>query len=383
MKGKGVWSAVLCLCLLAGCGGEGEKPEGTPEPTPVITPVFTSTPEPVETPEPAPTPSPKPELPQEALALLELGEGDTVMDWATGDLNGDGIEDWAVVVEGSGEEKPEGHLAAGPRKLVILLGDGAGGFQSGQTNDHFIRRADQGGVFGDPYEGIGIEDGEFQYRAYGGSSWRWWEIYHFSWQGDGLLLKTAEYINYTCVSEELGGYQDRYDFSTGEYTRHVWCGAGGEMDGKLLWGEPISVTAPRLEDLPNVEETAEPWVELPPLPGLPDIYAAVPLYTPAQQSPEAMLDKAKETYHPEMYRVDIPWTEETRANYSAAVGYPVPSYYYTDGKAILYYYKLEVQGEDWRPYQHSIWYEGKDYSEDWRDYEVYRYWDETGEELGR
>lgn len=368
----------LSLCLLAGCGERGMEK---------VFPTTTETPAAAETgPEPTPvlTLEPEPELPGEALALLDLEEGEWVMDRAAGDLNGDGFEDWVVVIEGPPEEgREEEYPQAGPRILTILLGDGEGGYTQGQSNDRFVRRADQGGTFGDPYEGIQIEDGELEYSAYGGSSWRWWDTYRFSWQGDGLTLKTAEYISYSCVTEGLGGEQTHYDFSTGEYTLRAWCGGGGDMDGKLLWREPLSMTAPRLEELPNVDDEGEPWVETPPLPSLGRYeYGAASLYAPARHSPEDLLDKAKKEHHPDMWRVDIPWTGETRANYSAVMGCEAPGYYYTDGQAVLYYNGLEVQGEDLRPYRHSIWYKGKDYRENWEASEIYWYLDETGEEWG-
>lgn len=366
----------LALCLLSGCGVGADAPIG-PSPVPP-SPSVTPTPELTEF--STPIPSPEPTLPEEALALLELSDTDYVMDRAAGDLNGDGVEDWAVVVERlSRVEEPGEYFTDAPRTLAILLGDGKGGFYLGQTNDHFIRRDTQGGVFGDPYEGIRIEGGGLQYSAYGGSSWRWRETYHFSWREDGLALKAVDDIFYSCVTEGLGGEQALYDFSAGEYTLRAWCGGGGDMDGKLLWQEPLLVSAPRLEELPNVEDESGPWVETPPLPNLGRYeYETMSLYAPAQYSPEAMLDKARKEYHPDMWRVDIPWTEETRANYSAAVGYEVPGYYYTDGQAILHYYELEVRGEDLRPYLHSVWYR----DEDWENVEIYRYLDETGEGWG-
>ena len=146
------------------------------------------------------------------------------------------------------------------------------------------------------------------------------------------------------------------------------------MDGKLLWREPLLVSAPRLEELPNVEDEGEPWVKTPPLPSLYNGY----LSEPPIQDLEVLLDKTREKYYPGMERVDIPWTEETRTNYSDVVGYSVPGYYYTDGKAVLYYGGVEAQGEDQRPYLHSVWYK----DEDWENVEIYHYLDETGEEWG-
>ena len=361
MKGKRACMLVLCLCLLAGCarrGGEKKGPAATPPPTVAPTPTAAPTPEPVETAEPTPTPAPKQELPLGAMLLLELEETDRVMDKATGDLNGDGLTDWAVVIEHLDKmEDLENVYRDAPRTLTILLGDGKGGYVLGQSNHSFIRRASQGGVYGDPHMGIFIEDGELSYATYGGSSLRWSEGYTFHWAEDGLELKS-------CGSGSFWVHNDQptyslYDFTTGEYTEK-FNPHGEEGEGLVIWRQKFSAVPPRLEDMKGSDEKGELWVEIPPLPSPGGYMSAPPI-----QSPETLLDKAKESYHPDMWRVEIPWTEETRTNYSDVVGYSVPGYYYTDGKAVLYYGGVEAQGEDQRPYLHSVWYK----DEDWENVE--------------
>ena len=50
-----------------------------------------------------------------------------------------------------------------------------------------------------------------------------------------------------------------------------------------------------------------------------------------RHTPQEVLDHIRETRYPELGRVDLSWTDETRASYSAFVGYPVPDCYYEDG----------------------------------------------------
>lgn len=329
---------ILALCLLTGC-----MVTRAPEPTvgadvpigPTATPAPEPTATPAPSPEPDPGPTPVPELSGEALALLELSDTDRVLDKAAGDLNGDGLEDWAVVIEKISEaEGPGEHFTDAPRTLAILLNDGAGSYTQGQTNDHFIRRDTQGGVYGDPYEGIFIREGKLHYGDYGGSAWRWGNDYTFSWQGDGLVLTRME-----AMSRYGGrGIVESYDLLEGEYTQRAFsegedwdCGTG------LLWEQDISMPPPRLEEMPNAWD-GEPWrEELPPLPGLG--FYGYEERGPLEKSPEELLDQVREEHFPHMRRVDLPWTAETRANYSAAVGRPIPGYYYADETGRLSWYE--------------------------------------------
>lgn len=367
---------ILGLCLLTGCV-KTQAPEPTVGADVPIGPTVTLTPEPTAAPapsmEPDPGSTPVPELPGEALALLDLSDTDRVLDKAAGDLNGDGLEDWAVVVEHLEGVDPESFHRDAPRTLIILLDDGKGGYTLGQTNDHFIHRASQGGVNGDPYMEIFIENGELDYGVYGGSALRWSEGYTFHWVGDGLELKTFGSGSFWVYNNQTT--YELYDFTTGEYTQR-FRSHGEEDGGMVIWRQAFSAVPPRLEEMKGADEAGEPWVELPPLPSPGGYMSAPPV-----QDPEKLLDKVREKYYPNMWRVDIPWTEETRANYSAALGYPAPGYYYTDGQAVLYYDGVEAQGEEQKPYRHSVWYRDKDWK-NWENSESYWYLDETGEEWG-
>lgn len=333
MKGKRACMLVLCLCLLAGCarrGGEKKGPAATPPPTVAPTPTAAPTPEPVETAEPTPTPAPKQELPLGAMLLLELEETDRVMDKATGDLNGDGVEDWAVVAERpSKAEEPGEYFTDAPRTLAILLGDGKGGFYLGQTNDHFIRRDTQGGVFGDPYEGIYIQNGELHYKDYGGSAWKWGNDYAFSWQGDGLALTGLE----TMSRYGERGVTESYDFLAGEYTQRAFSEGAWDCGTGLLWEQDISASLLQLEYMPNAWDE-EPWREqLPPLPSLG--YCGYEEILPLEKHPEEILDEVQREHFPDMSRVALPWTEETRANYVKATDREVSGYFYANAEGRL------------------------------------------------
>jgi hypothetical protein len=85
-------------------------------------------------------------------------------DSVSGDLNGDGRPDMAVVLEYADtvtELRPDSIENTGkPRILLVLLRDSVGnGYRVAVQNNTFLLRDGEGGMAGDPYAGIGISDG--------------------------------------------------------------------------------------------------------------------------------------------------------------------------------------------------------------------------------
>lgn len=102
------------------------------------------------------------------------------------DLNGDGAEDLLVISEeqpryenyetnapcSAGE--PDCWMVYGKRALHFFVGDANGNLSHVFTNNSYVRGADEGGVFGDPLNGISVrKSGAIEISFYGGSAWRW------------------------------------------------------------------------------------------------------------------------------------------------------------------------------------------------------------------
>lgn len=213
-----------------------------------------------------------------------------------------------------------------------MLGDGTGGYTLGQSNDHFVRRDTQGGVYGDPYEGILIENGELHYMDYGGSAWRWGNDYVFTWQGDGLKLVRLD----TTSTYGERGTEERFDFAAGRYTLRAFSEGGWDCGTGLLWEQEFSCAGPGLEEMPDPWE-GEPWrEELAPLPSLGFYGYEEP--EPPEEAPEAHLDRVRRERFPDLDRVELGWSEETRENYSKAIGCEVPGHYYGDEDGKLFWF---------------------------------------------
>ncbi len=140
-----------------------------------------------------------------------------ILEKVEGDLNEDNINDIAVVIEGTSEVEEE----APNRELLIAFGNKDGTYILSTKAESAILRADEGGVWGDPFEGISIDRESILISFYGGSNWRWYGKYRFRYQDNDWYL--------------IGATVGSFHTSTNEYTN--------EMDYNLLTGEYIEKKA--------------------------------------------------------------------------------------------------------------------------------------------
>lgn len=140
-------------------------------------------------------------------------KGWNIVEKVEGDLNKDNIDDIAVVIEGTSEVEDE----ASNRELLIVFGNKDGTYTLSTKAEKTILKADEGGVWGDPFEGISIDNGSLLISFYGGSNWRWYGNYRFRYQDNDWYL----------IGATIGSFHT----STNEYTQ--------EMDYNLLTGEYI------------------------------------------------------------------------------------------------------------------------------------------------
>lgn len=199
-----------------------------------------------------------PELPETGASLETfVPAGWKVLGQASGDLNKDGVEDVAAVIETvddvdhvPGCDKWRTESSRPARTLILLFGEAGGGFVLSAKDNHIVLRSDEGGVFGDPFYGIDIQRGAVVLNHYGGSAWRWAQVYRFRYQDGGWYL-----IGFTDTSHHtLSQFERVYDFNL--MTGKIKVTAKGE-DGKAGCYRCFAGEAcPRVSDCPENEARA-------------------------------------------------------------------------------------------------------------------------------
>ncbi|WP_168120128.1 hypothetical protein [Paenibacillus sp. HB172176] len=145
--------------------------------------------------------------------LLESPPGTPVM--IEGDLNKDGIDDIAAVIEKL--ESEEG--AAPSRSLLIALGTTAETYELSVIAENAILSADEGGVWGDPFESIAIDRGSIVVSHYGGSNWRWYSRYRFRYQDEDWYLIGATSGSYNTGATTIeNSDEEDYNLLTGDFS---------------------------------------------------------------------------------------------------------------------------------------------------------------------
>ena len=97
------------------------------------------------------------------------------------DLNGDGREDFILVLEREKPAMDADDFPVGQRPLLILLRGADGRLTMAKRNEQVVMCSQCGGVFGDPFEGVIAGRNTFSVEHYGGSAERWKFSYQFNY----------------------------------------------------------------------------------------------------------------------------------------------------------------------------------------------------------
>lgn len=131
---------------------------------------------------------------------------------AEGDLNNDSIPDIATVIE-KNETTQDGN--APPRSLLIAFGIGNGEYTLSIIADNAVLRANEGGTFGDPFDGIVIDRGSVVLSDLGGSRWKWSDKYRFRFQNNDWYLIGQTQTDHDGLT--ASSVEDDYNLLTGDF----------------------------------------------------------------------------------------------------------------------------------------------------------------------
>ncbi|MBL0356723.1 MAG: hypothetical protein IPP72_07400 [Chitinophagaceae bacterium] len=134
-------------------------------------------------------------LPEEAKRFLISGY--EMLDYITGDLNGDKKQDAILIIKKIGEDTTYEETK---RPFMLLARQADGKLKQVKRNDNVILCRHCGGAFGDPYEYVDITNKGFGIHFYGGSSWRWASTYSFQYN--------AARANWYLTSEKQVSYHN-------------------------------------------------------------------------------------------------------------------------------------------------------------------------------
>lgn len=149
--------------------------------------------------------------------LNAFAEGNSkILSSQQGDLSGNGTQGVVLVLDhpGTGSEM----LGEGtPRSILLLMRDNAGKLQKAKQNDRLIPCAQCGGMAGDPFGYVRVDQGGFTALIEGGSRERWSDEYAFKYSAehqDWLLDKAVRAVTDTETGEEKQIELTGKDFGT-------------------------------------------------------------------------------------------------------------------------------------------------------------------------
>lgn len=143
---------------------------------------------------------------------------------AKGHLDADTITDGAFIIEaihGVPDLKETDHVQQ-PRILFILLGQKGGGYQLSVQSNESTMLSDDGGVFGDPFADLFIENKVVHTSYYGGSNFKWDYTYKWRLQQNNWYLIGATHSNMNPIDNVMETYDFNFNTGKAEYTKMAY-----------------------------------------------------------------------------------------------------------------------------------------------------------------
>jgi hypothetical protein len=117
-----------------------------------------------------------------------------LLDSASGDLNGDGLTDYVLILH----SKTENSKNSGVRPLLLLMGTEKNNLELTARNDSVVLCRSCGGIYDDPYQKVTIQDGYVSVQHLIGSTWKWTRVISFRYDAaiKDFVLDKDEGVSY-------------------------------------------------------------------------------------------------------------------------------------------------------------------------------------------
>ena len=257
-------------------------------------------------------------------------------------MNNDGKQDFAVVLESEVAEHSDFWLKYEGIRVIYVFTYAYYSdnfekdmYRCSYVNNTLVLSQDSGGVFGDPYNGIEIQDGTLRISDYGGSNDRWGDDFTFGMDGDDLVLKEYRHMEAHAPNEveTIWNYEEG-TFETYAVTRDdsLLINKGTFEPETILFEEAGFDHEGITNRIRLIEGMQSLWSY-----DFHELSSNYGGHRETQYTAEEVLDLIKEKY-PQMHRVEFSCEEEIFENYEILIGYVPSRYFYEDaaGNVLIY-----------------------------------------------
>lgn len=178
-------------------------------------------------------PDPENEIPSHVASFVE--KNTEVLAVESGDLNGDTIKDFILVLERKKTKKDQSGFPLDQRLLLVLIADQEGALQLVKRNEKIVMCSECGGAMGDPFAGIDTKQNSFSIHMYGGSAWRWDESLTFEY----FPTESTWYLSKFEKSSFHASEPDAIQRESYVYPKHFGKIDINEFDPKTFYSEVI------------------------------------------------------------------------------------------------------------------------------------------------